>query len=70
MDSTAPSVNVAALIGHGTVRSSVMGLDDGPPDDDQIAAMTRLIDEGMAAGCVGMSSGLTYEPGIWTAPRS
>ena len=65
VDDTAPSVNVAALIGHGTVRSSVMGLDDGPPDDDQIAAMTRLIDEGMAAGCVGMSTGLTYEPGIW-----
>ena len=58
-----PSVNVAALVGHGTVRGTVLGLDDRPPTPDELDAMRALVGEGMAAGCLGMSTGLVYEPG-------
>ena len=67
LDAEPPSVNVAALIGHGTVRGAVMGRDDGPPDAEQLAAMRALVAEGMEAGCLGMSTGLIYEPGRWSA---
>ena len=67
LDAEPPSVNVAALMGHGTVRGAVMRLDDGPPDAEQLEAMRALVAEGMEAGCVGMSTGLIYEPGRWSA---
>ncbi len=58
-----PSVNVAALVGHGTVRGAVLGLDDRPPTDAELDQMRQLVAEGMDAGCVGMSTGLVYDPG-------
>jgi N-acyl-D-amino-acid deacylase len=57
------SVNAAVLIGHGTVRADVMGNDPSPPDDRQLDRLRELVAEGMAAGCIGMSTGLVYEPG-------
>ncbi len=57
------SVNVAALVGHGVVRGSVMGTDDRRPVTAELAAMCLEIEEGMEAGAVGLSSGLIYEPG-------
>lgn len=65
VEASPPSVNVAALVGHGTVRGSVMGLDDGPPDAGRLEVMRAVVAEGMDAGCLGMSSGLVYEPGCW-----
>ncbi len=58
-----PSVNVAALVGHGVVRGSVMGTDRRRPVTAELAAMCLEIEEGMEAGALGMSSGLIYEPG-------
>lgn len=65
--SAPPSVNVAGLVGHGTVRGSVMGLDEDPPDGRQLDAMRAIVAEGMDAGCVGMSTGLAYEPGCFAS---
>lgn len=63
LDAEPPSVNVAALIGHGTVRGAVLGGDDREPDNTELDAMRALVEEGMTAGCVGMSTGLIYDPG-------
>jgi N-acyl-D-amino-acid deacylase len=63
LDGEPASVNIAALVGHGTVRGAVMGLDERVPDDAQLDAMRALVAEGMDAGCVGMSTGLIYPPG-------
>ena len=41
--SAPPSVNVAGLVGHGTVRGSVMGLDEDPPDGRQLDAMRAIV---------------------------
>ena len=57
------STNAAVLIGHGTVRASVMGNVDRPPDAAELDAMKRIVREGRDAGAVGLSSGLVYEPG-------
>lgn len=57
-----PSVNVASLIGHGTVRHAAMGLDARAPTDAELASMKAMVTEGLEAGCVGLSSGLIYDP--------
>jgi N-acyl-D-amino-acid deacylase len=54
--------NLACQVGHGAVRIAVMGFDPGPPDDEQLTAMRRLIRESVAAGAAAISSGLTYAP--------
>lgn len=65
LDQHPPSVNVAALVGHGTVRGAVMGGTDAAPAPDQLASMREIVAEGMAAGCIGMSTGLIYVPGSY-----
>ena len=61
-------VNVGGMVGHCALRHYVMGergLDDVPATDDDIAAMTDLVDEAMAAGALGFSTSRTL-----AAPRS
>ncbi len=60
-------LNVAELVGHGAVRSAVMGaLDPAVPTPDQLDAMERLARVSLDAGCVGVSTGLGYPPGIFS----
>ena len=42
-----------------------MGTDDRPPTDDELAHMKRLLGEALADGAVGLSTGLTYTPGMY-----
>ena len=42
-----------------------MGLDDRPPTVSELAEMRRLVREGLDQGAVGLSSGLTYTPGMY-----
>ncbi len=66
LEQTGVPLNVAELVGHGAVRSAVLGpLDPAVPDADQLAAMERLAREALDAGCVGVSTGLGYPPGIF-----
>ncbi len=58
-------VNAAYLVPHGTVRLAVLGADNRPPTDDELATMCALVDVGMRDGAVGMSAGLTYTPGMY-----
>ncbi len=57
------SVNYCSYIGHNTIRSRVMGLKTGKPDVREMNAMKRIIDREMAAGAIGLSTGLVYLPG-------
>ncbi len=58
------AVNVGALIGHGTIRSTVMGLrTDRHADADERAALHDLLGQALSDGAMGLSSGLAYEPG-------
>ncbi len=57
------STNAAVLVGHGTVRASVLGNVDRAPDPTELDQMKAIVREGRDAGAVGLSSGLVYEPG-------
>ena len=56
-------VNVALLIGHGTVRGAVMGGANRAPTPDELAKMVALVKQGVADGAFGLSSGIFYTPG-------
>ncbi len=55
-------VNLMPLVGHGTLRTAVMGLDTGPPTPYQMRTMEDLLEESLLAGACGMSTGLEYLP--------
>ena len=59
------AVNVVPLIGHNTIRSSVMGLSSDPPTPDQKTRMESLIEEALEQGGRGLSTGLFYPPGCY-----
>ena len=63
LDGSPPSCNVAALVGHGTVRAAAMGGVARAPEAGEFEAMRGLVREGVEAGCFGFSTGLLYEPG-------
>ncbi|MER5767675.1 N-acyl-D-amino-acid deacylase family protein [Streptomyces sp. NPDC001985] len=59
------AVNAAYLIPQGTVRMYAVGWDDRPAGEAELNRMRQLVAEGMEQGAVGMSSGLTYTPGMY-----
>ncbi|MEU5167132.1 N-acyl-D-amino-acid deacylase family protein [Streptomyces mutomycini] len=59
------AVNAAYLIPQGTVRMLAVGWDDRPATAAELEHMKELVAQGMAEGAVGMSSGLTYTPGMY-----
>lgn len=61
-------MNVGMLLPHGPLRISVMGLRSGPPDEAELTAMRRGIRKGLQAGAFGVSNGLIYPPGMYSAP--
>ncbi|GKQ41026.1 amidohydrolase family protein [Streptomyces sp. A012304] len=59
------AVNAAYLIPQGTVRALVVGWEDREATPEELDRMRQSVAEGMAQGAVGMSSGLTYTPGMY-----
>jgi N-acyl-D-amino-acid deacylase len=60
-------VNIAGLVGHGAIRTAVMGFDERAPDRGELRAMKSHVAEAMKAGAFGMSTGLVYPPGCFAA---
>src|SRR5262249_15532209 len=67
VDRDPPSLNIAALAGHGTIREAAMGNHNRRPNAAELAVMRRYLDEAVNAGVVGFSTGLIYEPGRYAA---
>ncbi|MFD0073328.1 amidohydrolase family protein [Streptomyces sp. NPDC127166] len=59
------AVNAAYLVPQGTVRMYAMGWEDRPATEHELNRMRQLVAEGLEQGAVGMSSGLTYTPGMY-----
>ncbi|MFI9764908.1 amidohydrolase family protein [Streptomyces sp. NPDC051963] len=59
------AVNAAYLIPQGTVRMLAVGWEDREATPEELDRMRRLVAEGLEQGAVGMSSGLTYTPGMY-----
>lgn len=62
------TVNLAPLIGHGTLRSAFVGHENRPPTSDELSRMKECLAEGLEAGAVGLSTGLYFAPGAF-APQ-
>ena len=59
--------NVAFYIGHNGIRNEVMGEDQQrAPTDAELETMRALVREGMELGAFGLSTGLMYEPGMFS----
>jgi N-acyl-D-amino-acid deacylase len=58
-----PAVNVAALVGHSTLRVATMDDPYRPATVAEQARMVELLREGLNAGAVGLSSGVFYATG-------
>ncbi|MGV9238096.1 N-acyl-D-amino-acid deacylase family protein, partial [Streptomyces nigra] len=59
------AVNAAYLVPQGTVRALVVGWEDREATPAELDRMRALVAEGLEQGAVGLSSGLTYTPGMY-----
>jgi N-acyl-D-amino-acid deacylase len=58
--------NYAFYVGHNGVRSEVMGTAHRHSNAAELDQMKKLVREGMQMGAVGLSTGLMYEPGMFS----
>jgi N-acyl-D-aspartate/D-glutamate deacylase len=54
--------NAAVYIGEGSVRQAVMGMSSAAPTPAQLDSMRAIVARAMAAGALGLSTGLYYAP--------
>jgi N-acyl-D-amino-acid deacylase len=63
------AVNVASYVGHGTIRDAVLGKDfKRAATAEEVVRMQQLVAQEMRAGALGLSTGLEYDPGIYSDP--
>lgn len=66
LEQNPPSMNVASMAGHGTLRHQVMGNDvRRAATKEEIDKIHQLLHNEMVAGAMGMSGGLEYDAGHW-----
>jgi N-acyl-D-amino-acid deacylase len=61
----ATAVNAGMLVGHNTLRLMAMGMADRAPTAAEMQHMIDMLEEGLRAGALGMSSGLFTTPGAY-----
>ncbi|MFB0557821.1 MAG: amidohydrolase family protein [Candidatus Bathyarchaeia archaeon] len=62
------SMNVAPLVGHGTIRVKVMGNDfKHHSTKEEQEEMKKEIQQALDEGCIGLSAGLDYDPSVWAS---
>jgi N-acyl-D-aspartate/D-glutamate deacylase len=64
-----PALNVAPLLGHGTLRIASMGVADRPPSPAELRSMVRDAAAAFDQGAFGFSSGLTHVPSAYAEPE-
>jgi N-acyl-D-aspartate/D-glutamate deacylase len=67
VEETPGPVNVAALVGHMTLRARAMTELERPATVGEIATMRRDLAEALEAGAIGLSTGLAYPPSRYAA---
>ena len=60
------ALNIGTLAPHGPIRISAMGLAKGKPSRRQMKAMRSMVEQAMADGAFGLSTGLIYPPGMYS----
>ena len=70
LEKTPAPVNVASYVGHGTLRRRVMGSDfRRAATATELSKMEELLRTEMQSGALGLSTGLEYDPGIYSDPQ-
>lgn len=67
LDTGPLGTNAAYLVPQGNLRLLAIGSEDRPATDDELDRMRGLLADSLAAGAAGMSSGLTYTPGMYAS---
>lgn len=63
------AVNLASYAGHNTIRGIVMGDNfQREASPEEVGRMRYLLKREMASGALGLSTGLEYDPGIYSNP--
>jgi N-acyl-D-amino-acid deacylase len=62
LERSGTALNYSTFVGFGSVRGAAMGLGDRPPSAEELERMKALVEEAMAGGALGLSSGLEYAP--------
>lgn len=62
LERTGVGPNVGYLVPHGNIRMEAMGLEDRRATPDELARMQEITRRELAAGAIGLSSGLIYIP--------
>src|SRR6266480_4592256 len=57
-----PATNCALLVGHSMLRVQTMDDLEKPASPREISLMRSMVEEALAAGAIGFSTGLYYEP--------
>ena len=60
------ALNLAPLVGQGTVRLAVKGFDSSEASTEEMNEMKRLVVQGLEDGAFGLSTGLIYPPGSYS----
>lgn len=68
LDALHTANHVGLLVGHGMLRAQAVGMEDVQLTDADHAEMAKLLTLAMDSGAWGMSSGLIYDPGIFSTP--
>ena len=66
-DKLRPAVNVASMVGLGSLRAIVVGEENRPATADELARMTSMVEDALALGACGASTGLEYTPGAFAS---
>ena len=67
LSDTAVALNIGSYSGHNTIRDSILGKDyKRTATQDEIEKMKLLLKQDMEAGAFGLSTGLEYDPGIYS----
>ncbi len=61
--------NLVFLAGHGVIRSKVMGNEKREPTEEEMNRMKFLLESAIEEGAKGFSTGLEYEPGIFSSTK-
>ncbi|GAA2695425.1 MULTISPECIES: D-aminoacylase [Actinosynnema] len=63
------AVNAAYLVPQGTLRMLCVGLEDRPATEAELTRMKEVLARSLDEGALGLSSGLTYAPGMYASSR-
>lgn len=59
------AVNISTLVGHGSVRTAVLGEANRQPSPEELQRMETIVEQAMRDGALGISTGLIYVPGTY-----